>query len=97
MTRAEAKQFVDGLNKFDKYTIYHALMAEEVEQDILDYLKSEHYNLDVPWLNDLIDTCVDDYVYNCKYNDNLSYWDNIKNLVEPKYEKYEKECEQYEN
>lgn len=80
---AWAKETTETMNAEEKDAIYRYLWREHVEKDVrsqldqnprLEHLSDEEYE-------NLIKSVATRYVYDCRYDCNLSYWDNIDNLI----------------
>lgn len=67
----------------DKDTLYRMLWADYLYEDVYDYVKGNGYPLNESGIQEVINR----YVYNGDYDCNLSYWDNINNLVQEALEK----------
>ena len=76
------KKLVDGLDSNEKDALYRYLWAEHVGNDVW-YEISENFEEDVPpeKVEAVVEDVVSKYVYDCEYDCNLSYWDNIHNLT----------------
>lgn len=80
---AWAKETTETMNAEEKDAIYRYLWREHVEKDVrsqldqnprLEHLSDEEYE-------NLIKSVATRYVYDCRYDCNLSYWDNLDNLI----------------
>ncbi len=80
---AWAKEATETMNAEEKDAIYRYLWREHVEKDVrsqldqnprLERLSDEEYE-------NLIKSVATRYVYDCRYDCNLSYWDNLDNLI----------------
>lgn len=76
-TNTKIESIIAGLTKSEKDSLYRALWIEYVEDDVSDYCEDNGINCP----DELIDAVADDYVYNGEYDCNLTYWNNIGNLV----------------
>ena len=78
----ESEELLKKLN-FDKWSyeekdaIYRAVWLNHVKNDIKAFIKDE----DVTLTEDQIDYIARLYVYDGEYDCNLSYWDNLSNLI----------------
>ncbi len=76
------KRITDSLNSVEKDDLYRYLRCDYVRQDIEDYCVNEDINIPEDKYDEIIDTAVTLYVYDGKYDCNLSYWENISNLID---------------
>ncbi len=76
------KRIADSLNSVEKDDLYRYLRCDYVRQDIEDYCVNEDINIPEDKYDEIIDTAVTLYVYDGKYDCNLSYWENISNLID---------------
>ena len=67
----------DKLSYEEKDAIYRAVWLNHVKNDIKAFIKDE----DVTLTEDQIDYIARLYVYDGEYDCNLSYWDNLSNLI----------------
>lgn len=67
----------------DKDTLYRVLWADYMYEDVYGFVKENGYSLNESGVQEVVDR----YVYNGDYDCNLSYWDNINNLVQEALEK----------
>lgn len=67
----------DKLSYEEKDAIYRAVWLNHVKNDIKAFIKDE----DVALTEDQIDHIARLYVYDGEYDCNLSYWDNLSNLI----------------
>ena len=82
----------------DKNTLYRLLWADYMYEDVYGFVKENGYSLNESGVQEVVDR----YVYNGDYDCNLSYWDNINNLVQEVLEnranrKMEENCEKQED
>jgi hypothetical protein len=75
--RKEAEEKIAGMDGAEKDALYRALWAEYVRTDV-EAVAEQHPEAE----NISIDNIVERYVYEGDYDCNLSYWDNINNLIE---------------
>ena len=82
-----------ALSDKQKDDIYRALWAEHVREDVLGWISDNKQQLLLKpaMLECVINSVTERYVYECDYDCNQSYWDNIENLVEEEYTVYEQE------
>lgn len=71
------KLHFDELSYEEKDAIYRAVWLNHVKNDIKAFIKDE----DVALTEDQIDHIARLYVYDGEYDCNLSYWDNLSNLI----------------
>ncbi|MBO4847012.1 MAG: hypothetical protein J5525_12080 [Lachnospiraceae bacterium] len=61
--------------------VYRKLWFLYVVEDVKSYMRENYPR----YVDDLVQMISEDvatrYVYNCRYDCNLSYWDNINNLI----------------
>ena len=77
---ANEKLIADFMNKADeetKNTLYCILKSQYVKKDVISHLKNTDYII----MEEEIDKVVHAYVYDGKYDCNLSYWDNLDALI----------------
>lgn len=73
------EDIVKSLSDVDKDRLYRRLWLDYVIADVIDFCE----NNDIPYTDeDFPDKVARRYVYDNKYDCNLSYWTNIENLVE---------------
>ena len=73
---------ISKMECLDKDALYRKLWANHVQEDVLNHSRA----LDKELNDDGIKKVVDRYVYHGDYDCNLSYWDNIENLIDEAYE-----------
>lgn len=79
MTLKESdKQFADELRTSAQNAVHRYIQHLNVKVDIEDYAREQGLNL----TKQEIEKAADLYVYDCKYDCNLSYWDNISNVID---------------
>lgn len=72
------------LEKVDnKDSLYRMLWSDYMYEDVYDFVKENNYPLNESGIQEVIER----YVYCGDYDCNLSYWDNINNLVQEALEK----------
>lgn len=79
------KNLAESLKSADRDDLYRYLWFDYVRRDVLDYIDG---SIDVSTLKDpdtdidtLADIVAERYVYDGDYDCNISYWDNIGNIV----------------
>lgn len=90
------KHIVDGLDAIEKDDLYRYLWSEHVREDVESRLSSDYEEMmltasgetDEDRLKAVIENVVERYVYDGDYDCNLSYWENIDNLIEEAMERY---------
>lgn len=79
MTLKESdKQFADGLRTSAQNAVHRYIEHQHIKVDIEDYAREHELKLTAQ----TIEKAADLYVYDCKYDCNLSYWDNISNVID---------------
>lgn len=75
----DIESIVSSLNYIEKNQLYHRLWFDYVKADVIDFCENNGiaYNDE-----DFPDKVAGRYVYDGKYDCNLSYWTNIENVVE---------------
>lgn len=84
------KHIVDGLDAVEKDDLYRYLWSDHVREDVESRLDSDYEDrilnasgeTDEERLEAVIKNVVERYVYDGDYDCNLSYWENIDNLIE---------------
>lgn len=81
MTTSEL--FVE-MSDVQKDEIFRMVWASHVEEDVKSAMKDYHGHLpeDENDKQSIVEDVVNAYVYNGKYDCNLSYWENINNLID---------------
>lgn len=95
------KHIVDGLDAVEKDDLYRYLWADHVREDVESRLASDYEEMmlnasgetDEDHLKAVVENVVERYVYDGDYDCNLSYWENIDNLIEKAMESCERCCE----
>lgn len=77
-TRDEIIEEVKKMSHYEKDVIYRYVWSEYVKDDI----ESQCESRDIMLTEEAIDEIVNRYVYEGDYDCNLSYWDNIDNLID---------------
>ena len=72
-TTSKIDKILDELNCYEKDLLYRKLWSHYVESDV----RSEHSNLSQEEVNKVVERVVYEGDMDC----NLSYWDNISNIV----------------
>lgn len=71
----------DELSYEEKDAIYRAVWSNHVKNDVKAFIKDE----DITLTEDQIDHIAQLYVYDGRYDCNLSYWDNLRNLINEEF------------
>lgn len=78
------EHILNGLDAKEKDDIYRYLWAEHVREDVESQLSArngeDEDDTDID--EEIIEYVVERYVYEGRYDCNLSYWDNIDNLID---------------
>ena len=69
--------FVNGLEYEQKSTLYSILWSQYVREDVASRLEEQEECSDA-----IVEEVTRRYVYDFEYDCNLSYWENIDNLIE---------------
>ena len=82
ISNKEFFELIDSLKPHRKDELYRYLWVDYVRED----MRASFEGYDVSYLSDndfeaLIDNCANQLVYNGKYNCNIDYWSNIKELI----------------
>lgn len=76
-TEEKLQNIIDSLNAYEKDMLYRMLWLEYVKSDIKAYADEN----DVEVKEGDVDVAADRYVFYGQYDCNISYWDNIENLI----------------
>lgn len=76
------KRIIDSLNTVERDDIYRYLRCDYIRQDVESFCENEDIDIPDDKHDEIIDTVVTLYVYDGKYDCNLSYWENISNLID---------------
>lgn len=72
------ESIVNGLTAVEKDDLYRYLWVDYVKKDVISYCEDN----DIAYTDeDFPDRVANRYVYDGEYECNLSYWDNIRNLI----------------
>ncbi len=84
-SREDAEKYIGSMSDAAKDTLYRALRAEYVEEDVRAFLEGpngdDYRELPDKEYDALVKAVVDRYVYDGDYDCNLSYWENLELLV----------------
>lgn len=88
LTEAEAKTVMEDLYRYNLF-LYTKSDVEGwlMQNPNIDYLSDES-------IQTIIEDCAYQYAYEGEYDCNLSYWDNINNLISHELEQYQEEIDQ---
>lgn len=75
--KPETQAMLDSLPDTELDSVYRYLWAQHVREDV----ESHAEDIDAELTEEEIDKIVERYVYEGDYDCNLSYWDNIENLI----------------
>ena len=78
----DAEELVNRMSSSQKDSVYRLLWAEHVKEDVLSRLEEREDNIPENLKEEFVEDVVNLYVYEGKYDCNLSYWDNIDSLIE---------------
>lgn len=78
----DAETLVSRMSESQKDSVYRLLWAEHVKEDVLSRLEEREDNIPENFKEEFVEDVVNQYVYEGKYDCNLSYWDNIDSLIE---------------
>lgn len=79
------EQLVNGLNAVDKDALYRRLWLDHVKEDVanrLEETKPDSFDVDSEEFDEAVEAIAHAYVYDGKYDCNLTYWENIDNLID---------------
>ena len=74
----ELKEKIDNMSSYEQDQIYRYLWAQHIREDVESLCEEEEIELN----DGDIDLIVEKYVYEGKYDCNLSYWTNLENLID---------------
>ena len=74
----EQKEKIDNMSSYEQDQIYRYLWAQHVREAVESLCDEEEIELN----DGNIDLIVEKYVYEGKYDCNLSYWTNLENLID---------------
>lgn len=84
VSEMKSSELFSEMTETQKDAIYRMVWSEHVRNDVLSVM--DEYEGKIPedekQRDELVDYVVNAYVYNGKYDCNLSYWDNLKNLLD---------------
>lgn len=76
------KAKIDALTPVEQDEVYRYLWFQHVKEDVETYSENiDLKELGIKFDDEEITTVAEKYVYDGEYDCNLSYWDNIENLI----------------
>lgn len=84
MTREEAREFISNLTTEEKDAVYRELWMNFVRNDVearLEETPEDFEGYSAEDFKNLIENVAERYVYQGDYDCNLSYWQNIDELI----------------
>lgn len=81
LTESDLEKLAENLNFKTSDKLYRILHMPYVKEDIKSMIDEMEIDTSDYDLECLIDNCASRYVYDGDYDCNLSYWDNIKNII----------------
>lgn len=78
----DVEELISRMSDSQKDSVYRLLWAEHVKEDVLARLEEREDDIPENFVKEFVEEVVTQYVYEGKYDCNLSYWDNIDNLIE---------------
>lgn len=79
----QIEELIKGISYSNKDSIYRSLWFEYVKEDVESRLEDHP---DITLTEDQINNCALRYVYDCDYDCDLPYWDNIDTLIYDEWE-----------
>lgn len=73
-----SSELFSKMNDSQRDDIYRMVLSDYTREDVVAFME-EHFG---ELQEEVVHRVVNEYVYNGNYDCNLSYWDNIKNLIE---------------
>lgn len=80
--KGNVKALYNSLSTEDKDSLYRMLWMDHVIEDIKTRITECEDDIPDDILNSIAEKVATEYVYNGQYDCNLSYWDNIDNLIQ---------------
>lgn len=82
--RVDAEQKVENMNYYERAAVYSVIRKMYVLEDVKSLLDCRDLDesLSDDEYNELADTVAERYVYDGKYDCNLSYWTNLDTLID---------------
>ena len=77
-------ELIKGINYSNKDAIYRRLWFDYIKEDVIQQSK---INPDIKLTEEQINNCANRYVYDCDYDCEIPYWDNIDMLIYDEWEK----------
>lgn len=82
-----SEEIASKLTYSQRDSLYRLLWAEHVREDVMSHIEERGDDIPEKDKEDLIETVANLYVYKSAYDCNLSYWENINNLIEASIKK----------
>lgn len=82
---------IEGASEDEKARIYSLLQKEYVKEDVFSLMEDNSIKLTEEEKETIADMVGERYAVDKEYDCNLSYWENINNLLYPQIEKITKE------
>lgn len=73
---------VENLNSREKLNLLHMLQSDYVQEDVRGMLIDEGDTLTNKQFETLVENVTRRYTFECDYDCNLCYWDNLQNLID---------------
>lgn len=77
-------ELIKGITYSNKDAIYRRLWFDYIKEDVIELARQ---NPDIELTDDQINKCANRYVYDCDYDCEIPYWDNIDILIYDEWEK----------
>lgn len=81
LTKADLEKLAENLNFKTSDDLYRILHMPYVKEDVKHMLNELEIDTSAYNLECLIDECASRYVYDGDYDCNLSYWQNLENII----------------
>lgn len=76
ITEMTSSELFNEMTDTQKDDVYRKVWAGHVHKDVMELLEKEENK------EEIAESITNAYVYDGKYDCNLSYWDNLHNLIE---------------
>ncbi len=87
------ESILQKLDAAEKDSLYRRLWKDYVREDVSGFLDEEIEARELEIADEdkelIVGKVTNLYVYEGEYDCNLSYWDNIRNLIDPELERYD--------
>ena len=81
-----SEDLFDCMTEKQRDDIYRMVWHDYVYDDVIGFLEDDYADYELPDTDEKVDELVGDIanliVYHGKYENNIGYWDNIKNLLD---------------